>query len=301
MEDGFTVCIIGLGLMGGSLAWALRTPGVPCGDMPGSESASSAQFHARRIIAVGRNTEPLMAARELGVIDAWSTDLGEAVAQADIVLLGTPARTILNLIPEVGRHARPGAIIMDMGSTKRQICAALNRLPDHLEPIGGHPMCGKEVAGFAAAEPTLFCERPFVLCPLSRTSEETVATARSLALTIGARPVVLDPAVHDRAVAAISHLPYAVAVALVGAVNAGNNPVAWALASSGFRDTSRVAGSDVDMMMDILLTNRETVLEWIDTFTREMNRFRYELDAGDDERLRERLKTARERRIRLRF
>lgn len=300
MEDGFTVCIVGLGLMGGSLAWALRSPEdrcPPAADQPLPGPA----FRARRVVAVGRNPGVLAAAQQAGAIDTWTTDLGTGVAEADVIVLGTPVRTILRLLPEVGRHARPGAIIADMGSTKRQICAAMSRLPADLEPIGGHPMCGKEVAGFGAAEAALFCERPFVLCPLSRTSEGTLATMRSLALTIGARPVVLDPAVHDRAVAAISHLPYAVAVSLVGAVNAGNNPVAWALASSGFRDTSRVAGSDVDMMMDILLTNREIVLEWIDAFTREMNRLRYELDEDDETRLRERLKTARERRIRLRF
>ncbi len=160
---------------------------------------------------------------------------------ADVVVLATPVRTILRLLPEVGRHARPGALVLDMGSSKQQICAAMADLPAGLQPVGGHPMCGKEVAGFEAAEPDLYRGKVFVLCPLERTALSALAGASMLALAVGARPLRLDPAEHDRAVAAISHLPYAVAVALVNAVDAGGDDTTWALAASGFRDTSRVA------------------------------------------------------------
>jgi prephenate dehydrogenase len=277
-----TVCIIGLGLMGGSLALALR------------------QAHwAERLIGVDRDAALLAAAA--GAIDTGTTDLAAGVAAADVVLLATPVRTILRLLPEVGRHAQPGALIMDLGSTKQQICRLMVGLPAGLEPVGGHPMCGKEVAGFAAAEATLFQGRPFVLCPVSRTAPAALELARSLALAAGARPMVLDPAVHDRAVGAISHLPYMLAVTLMSVVNPGRTPAAWSLAAGGFRDTSRVAGSDVDMMLDILLTNRNAVLERLDAFTVPLVELRAELDRTDESALRERLAAARANRIRLRF
>jgi prephenate dehydrogenase len=279
-----TVAIIGLGLMGGSLALALR-----------------AARWADRLIGVDRDAAMLAAAEKAGAIDSGTTELPANVAAADVVLLATPVRTILRLLPEVGRHARPGTLIMDLGSTKQRICRAMTGLPEGLEPVGGHPMCGKEVAGFAAAEATLFHQRPFVLCPVSRTAPAALELARSLALAAGARPVVLDPAIHDRAVGAISHLPYALAVTLMSIVNAGRTPAAWSLAASGFRDTSRVAGSDVNMMLDILLTNREAVVGWLDAFAVPLAELRSELDRADEAALRERLTAARENRIRLRF
>ena len=283
-ENALSVCVVGLGLMGGSLALALR----------------EARW-ADRLVGVDRNAAMLEVAEAAGAIDAGTTDLAAGIADADVVLLATPVRTILRLLPEVGRHARAGALIMDLGSTKQQICRAMIVLPEGLEPVGGHPMCGKEVAGFAAAEAALFHQRPFVLCPISRTAPAALELARSLALAIGARPVVLDPALHDRAVGAISHLPYALAVTLMTVVNAGRTPAAWSLAASGFRDTSRVAGSDVSMMLDILLTNREAVVEWLDAFAVPLAELRSELDRIDEAALRERLTAARENRIRLRF
>ena len=138
-ENALSVCVVGLGLMGGSLALALR----------------EARW-AERLIGVDRDAAMLATAESAGAIDAGTTDLAAGVAAADVVLLATPVRTILRLLPEVGRHARPGALIMDLGSTKQQICRVMTGLPEGLEPVGGHPMCGKEVAGFGAAEATLF-------------------------------------------------------------------------------------------------------------------------------------------------
>ena len=276
--DPFAVCIVGLGLMGGSLAQALRQgAGRPA-----------------RILAVNRGQAALRSALAGGAIDRGTTDLGEGVAAADIVVLSTPVRTILRLLPEVGRQARPGTLVMDMGSSKTQICAAMAELPDHVQAIGGHPLCGKETAGYAAASPDLYRGRPFVLCPLARTQPESVAMAQDLARAIGARPVIVEPAVHDRAVAAISHLPYAVASALARTVALEGDELALSLAASGFRDTSRVAGSDVDMMLDTLLTNRRAVLDWIDAFSGQMEALRAALAADDEASLRSQLEAARE-------
>ncbi len=273
--------------MGGSLALALR--------------AAEEGLGLLRIVGVGRNPATLDAARAAGAIHAGTTDLAEGVASADVIVLATPARTILRQIPEVGRHARPGALVLDLGSTKGAICAALAGLPAGLQPVGGHPMCGKEVGGFAAAEAGLFRAKPFVLCPLPRTSEAALAQARALVDAVGARAVVLDPATHDRAVAAISHLPYAAAVALVNAAAAADDPLVWQLAASGFRDTTRLAASDVDMMLDILLTNRPAVLDWLGELQGQLADLKLALMAGDEAALRHQLAAAQARREGLKF
>jgi prephenate dehydrogenase len=283
--DGLTVCIVGLGLMGGSLALAWRT--LPSSGTPAWPS---------RIVAVNRSRPALEAALAQGAIDYGTTDLAEGVAVADVVVLATPVRTILRQLPEVGQYARRGALVMDLGSSKRAICAALAELDDGLQVIGAHPLCGKETAGFAAADAGLYRGRPFVLCPLSRTNAASLHLAEQLALAAGARPLIADPSEHDRAVAAISHLPYAVAVALTRSV-AGDGAaesagLAWSLAASGFRDTSRLAAQDVDMMLDTLLTNRVAVLDALDTFARELAGLRQALADEDETALRARLSEA---------
>ncbi len=292
MDHAFTITIIGLGLMGGSLALALRDHAATDDPPP---------FRPGRIIGISRNADTLAAAHMAGAVDQGTTDLAIGVADADIIVLATPVRTILRLLPEVGRHARPGALIMDLGSSKAAICAAMSQLPTGLQPVGAHPMCGKETAGFAAAEGGLYRGRPFVLCPLDRTAPAALETARSLALAVGGRPLVLAPQAHDRAVAAISHLPYVAAAALVAAVDAAGDPLAWNLAASGFRDTTRVAASDVEMMLDILLTNRPAVLEWLDRFVGRLADLRAALAAEDEARLRTQLLAVQARRQSLKF
>jgi prephenate dehydrogenase len=271
-----TVCIVGLGLMGGSLALALR----------------KAQGARIRIVAVARRPEVLAEALVAGAIDEGTTDLEEGVAGADTIILATPVRTIVRLLPQVGRSAKPDTLLIDLGSSKSQICAAMAELPAGLQPVGGHPMCGKEVSGFAAADGELFRGRPFVLCPLPRTASEALERAFRLAESVGARPIVLEPAEHDRAVAGISHLPYAAAAALVNCVAAANDHVVWSLASSGFRDTSRLAGSDVEMMLDILLTNRDAVVDWLKRYAVQVDELGAALATDDEMHLRELLAAA---------
>ncbi len=280
-EDELRVCIVGLGLMGGSLALAWRAAGWPT-----------------HVTAVNRSQAAISAALGAGAIDAGTTDLAAGLARAGVVVLATPVRTILQLLPQVGRLAGPGTLIMDLGSSKAQICASLAVLPEDLQVIGGHPLCGKETAGFAAADARLYRGRPFVLCPLPRTAPAAVRLAEKLARAAGARSLIADPYEHDQAVAAISHLPYALAATLVRTVAEGDitpdgNRLAWSLAASGFRDTSRLAASDVDMMLDILLTNRSALLSWIDAFAHDLAGLREVLEAADEAGLRARLAASR--------
>jgi prephenate dehydrogenase len=287
-----TVCIVGLGLMGGSFALALKQRAVEARD-----DADAGDFaRLRRLTGVARRQSTVEAALAAGAIDAGTTDLAEGVREADSVILAAPVRAILELLPEVGRHAQPGALILDMGSSKQEICRAMADLPASLQPVGGHPMCGKETSGFEVADRNLYRNKVFVLCPLERTALSALAQATTLARAVGARPLRLDPVEHDRAVAAISHLPYVAAVALVNAVDAGADDTTWALAASGFRDTSRIAASEVEMMLDTLLTNRAALLEWLDAYAGELRTLRALLDERDEPALRARLERARARR-----
>lgn len=238
------LCIIGLGLMGGSLGAALR-----------------AQRACRAVIGSDRQAAVCQLAVALGVVDEATVDTTEVVRQADIVVLATPVRSIIRLVTDLAPHLRPDTLLMDIGSTKMAIIEAMEHLPSHVQPIGGHPMCGKERAGVEAADATLYHGATFCLTPLARTRPDALALAGELVRAVGARPLVIEPQRHDALVAVTSHLPYLVAIVLTATTGhtASSDLLTWQLAASGFRDTSRLAGSDIDMMVDILLTNRQRV------------------------------------------
>ena len=275
-----TVAIVGLGLMGGSVALALR-----------------ARNACKTILAIERDAEVCQRATARGVADQASADLA-LVSHADVVVLATPVRTILAQLPQIGAYVRRGAIVIDLGSTKREVTRAMETLPAHAQPIGGHPMCGKEVAGFDAADANLFRSAVFVLTPLARTSPATLAFAQSIVAVVGARPLVLEPARHDKIVAATSHLPYVLAAMLMSTADAlaRDDDLVFALAASGFRDTSRLAASDTAMMLDVLLTNRENVASMMRAYARHLTTFADWIDREDEVSLRATLENAAEKR-----
>lgn len=243
-----TIAIAGLGLMGGSLGLALRG-------------------RVHRVIGVARREATLAQALALGAIDVGYHTLAEAAVLADVVVLATPVSVILTQLAELAALAEDGRlpaglVVTDMGSTKGQICAALATLPPTLQPIGGHPMCGKESSGLEVAEAGLYRDAPYVLCPLPRSAPATVALLSALAEMIGARPLTLEPERHDRLAAAISHVPYLASLATFAAAAeaAEEDAMVWQLAAGGFRSTTRLAGSDDQMMSDILLSNRAAAL-----------------------------------------
>lgn len=272
----FTIAIVGLGLMGGSLALALK-----------------ARNPSQKIIGITRTRATLDAALARGAIDTASDRL-DAARDADIIVPGAPVRTILRQIPQLGEIARDGALILDMGSTKRAIVQAMNQLPERLQAVGGHPMCGKEVAGFDAAEANLYQDRIFVLTKTERTTPGAFENARALARFIGSRVVELDAARHDEIVAAISHLPYLVASNLVNTVSdfAQGDAQVWQIAAGGFRDTTRIAASDVQMMLDIVLTNSENVADLMRQYSRRFGALADAVYDGDEKPLREWLEHA---------
>lgn len=264
------VSVVGMGLMGASLCMDL-VRGNLC----------------REVRGVARRTDTVLQAFLSGAADEATNDPLTGVLGADIVVLATPVRTIIATLEEIGPALWPGTLVIDMGSTKGEIVAAMERLPAGVQPVGGHPMCGKETAGFEAAEPGLYVNAPWVLSPLARTSPDALTLARELAESVGARPYIIDAQRHDRLVATISHLPYLTASALVHTVAqmAAEDETVWEIAAGGFRDSSRVAASDTRMFMDILKTNRAAVIEEIDRFAEHLSTVRTLLAAGDDETL----------------
>lgn len=274
------ITIVGLGLMGGSLAGAL-------------------DGKCKAIVGVARREETISAALERGLIDRGTIHLANGVADADVVILATPVRVILHQIRDIGPLLPEGCLLMDLGSTKADVIAEMAKLPEHVQPLGGHPMCGKETSGLAAADPAIYRGATFILTPLPRTSEGALALGRDLTRAVGSEPLVLDAQRQDFLVGTVSHLPYLMACALVATADATTSadPAAWKIVAGGFRDTTRIAGSDVAMMTDILLTNREEVLKAIDVLQNQIVRLSRLVEGGDEDRIRTLLSEIRQKRL----
>jgi prephenate dehydrogenase len=238
------LAIVGVGLLGGSVAKAVR-----------------AQALAREIVGIGRDLGRLDPALRDGALDRATTDLGEGVAGADRILLAAPVLANETLLSRVWQAASPGAVLTDVGSTKGGIAAAADRLAagrPEVHFVGSHPMAGSEKSGYAVARVDLFQGATVVVTPTESSDAAAAKGVGEFWAALGARVVVLDPATHDRAVAAISHLPHVAAWALVDAV-ARFEPGALSIAARGFKDTTRIAASDPDVWREILLDNREAV------------------------------------------
>lgn len=231
------VAILGLGLMGGSLALALR----------GKCAA---------LLGIDPDHRVIQYALERRIVDRGAAHPAELLSQADLIVLAAPVRAILNILrslPEL--HPNP-AVVLDLGSTKVEIAAALAGLPERFEAVAGHPFCGKETSSIEHAEAGLYQSAPFVLVELPNSTPRACEVSVELVQAIGARPLWLDAETHDRWAAATSHLPYLLANALA----AVTPPEAALLVGPGFRSTSRLAPSSQQMMVDILSTNRQNVL-----------------------------------------
>ena len=287
-EDGFRlsearVAIVGLGLMGASLAMDLRG-------------------HCAELIGVSRSPETLNFALEHHIVNRV-TDFDSAL-DCDLLVLAAPVRTIIKQLQQIGntpfavRSIRP-TVVIDLGSTKTEIVQAMQALPSRFDPVGGHPMCGKEMAGIRSAETGLYRDKIFVLTPLERTSVGALALISKMIEIIGSVPLVLSPEQQDTLVAATSHLPYLAACALMRMALAKGDEQFWSVAASGFRDTSRLAASDLTMMIDILLTNRTAIIHSLKDYRAELDGLVSLLESGDEDRLRTALEPAQQKRAQL--
>ena len=265
------LCVIGVGLIGGSLALALRRAGY-CG----------------QIVGAGRQAEHLVRAVELGVIDGYDLDISRAVAGADMVVLAVPMGAMAGVLTAIRDHLAPDAVVTDVGSAKAAVIAAAQQAWDTL-PAGfvpGHPIAGTENSGVEAAFPELFQGRRVVLTPTSASSPQAVAAVRAMWEAAGATVEDMDADSHDRVLAATSHLPHVAAFALVHSLSRLDTETdVLRYAAGGFRDLTRIAGSDPVMWRDICLTNGPAILESLDRFRAELDELARAIAAGDGPRI----------------
>lgn len=277
------VCIVGIGLIGGSFGLALKKHGL-----------------AREIVGVARRQSTIDDAVKLGACDHATTNLVEAATGADLVFLAPPVGQMKATCEAIAPVLSPRALVTDAGSTKAQIVA-------ECEPffaksaffIGGHPMAGSEKTGVLAARDDLFQNATWILTPTPYTAAAALEKLETLIVTIGARPILLDPPTHDELLAVTSHLPHITAAALTHVYGAARakNALAPQLVAGGWRDATRVAAGSPEMWRDICLANREAVLAALDDLSLEIKRFRAALSHGDDAALGEWFEAAaRERR-----
>jgi prephenate dehydrogenase len=263
------IAIIGLGLIGGSIGLALKRAGLRDVEIAGT----------------ARTRDTLQKARKLGAIDVDEATPADAARGARLVIIATPILTVHQVLQEIAPVLAEGAVVTDAASTKGQVMRwARETLPAHAAFIGGHPMAGKESFGVDNADPELFKGKPWVIVPSIEASETALKTVLSVIQVCGAQPVFMDAAEHDSYVAAISHLPLTLASALFSmAFGSAAWPELASLASSGFRDTSRLASGSPEMARDIVMTNRDNLLHWIDRFQEELTRFREIVAAGQSQ------------------
>lgn len=240
-----------------------------------------------RLVGVSRR-ETLDRALELGVIDeGWTyEDLPEALAGADLVFLCTPIQHIMGILPTAMEHAAPGAVVTDVGSTKRRIAArAAECRRDDVHFVGGHPMAGSEKAGVTAADPFLFQNAIYILVPGGDVPPELYSGLRDLVVQIGAKVLELPAATHDEVVAGISHLPQLLATALVemiGRMDADGEGYFMALAAGGFRDMTRIASSPyAPVWEDICGTNADRIRGMIDRYIAMLQDVKGRVDAPE--------------------
>ena len=257
--------LVGLGLLGGSVAKAARGLGL-----------------ADEIVAVGRDRERLEPALRDGMVDRVTTDLAAGVAGTDFCLLATPVATLAALLPAVWAALPADAVLTDVGSTKAAIVRAAERLGEGrpLAFVGSHPMAGSEQAGYRVSRPDLFRGATVILTPTERTDSHAVKRVGAFWEALGGRLVILDPLTHDRATAAISHLPHLVADALVDAV-VRMDPRFFEVAGRGFKDTTRIAASDARVWREIFQENRAGLTEALGAFRAALDHLEGLLATGD--------------------
>ena len=276
-----TITIVGLGLMGGSLGKALVNGGA-----------------CRQVRGLVRRQAAAQLAVAAGAVHLAGTDPQRLLGEADLVVFATPVRTIEQQIATLHPFMKTGAIITDMGSVKRNIMQAMEQLPPHIGAVGGHPMCGKETPVFKPLIRTCSGARHGCSYDANQTDPEALELIEEMVTVVGAQPLLMSADDHDLIAACVSHLPYLLAATLVAVAEetALEKPDVWNLASSGFRDTSRVAGGDLTMMMDILAANEDSVIQMLETAQRIIEAFTRSMVDNDEAGLREALSHVHDRR-----
>ncbi len=261
------LAVFGVGLIGGSFAAALKQADA-----------------VTRVVGVGRSRANLERALDLGVIDEIAEDARAAVHDADFVLVAVPVQQTGALLGQIAPNLKPGCVVTDAGSTKRDVAeAARQHLSGKLAQfVPAHPIAGAERSGVEAATAALFQNRLVVLTPLPETAPEACSRVEAAWRLGGARTVQMDPLRHDQIFAAVSHLPHALAFALVSMIAARPDAAElFSFAGAGFRDFTRIAGSSPEMWRDICVANRDMLLHEIEGFQSELAALANSIRDGD--------------------
>ncbi len=265
------LAVMGVGLIGGSLALALKKAGA-----------------VGEVVGCGRGRPNLEKALELGIIDTFTRDPREAVTDADLVFLATPVKTLAAVVGECLPALKPGAIITDGGSVKAEVVRAIEPLlPDGVHFVPGHPIAGTERSGAEAAFATLYQNKRCILTPTPKTDPLALKLVERMWQIAGSMVVSMSMEKHDRILAAISHLPHMVAYSLVNAVGSYDHYEENILeySAGGFRDFTRIASSDPTMWRDIAETNRDALLEMMEQFETFFAELKKDVADGDGDKL----------------
>lgn len=265
------LCIIGVGLIGGSLARAAKRAGV-----------------CREVVGVGRNEAQLRKAVELGVIDRFASRISEAVANADMVVLAVPLGAMGETLRQMSGHLAPDAVVTDVGSAKGSVVAAARAAFGEMPPnfVPGHPIAGTEKSGVEASFAELFEDRRVILTPLPETNPDALAKVRGLWEAAGAKVVEMGVEHHDEVLAATSHLPHLLAFTLVDTLaRMDESEEIFYYSAGGFRDFTRIASSDPVMWRDICLANRDAILAMLERYMNALQSLSEIVRQGDGEHL----------------
>lgn len=285
MKNIKKIAVIGLGLIGGSLALSLKSL---------NKDFIISGYDIKR--------ESMDMARYRNVIDIISNSIEEAVSDADLIIIATPISEIVGVVESIKSNLKKGAIITDVGSAKEKIVRRVNEiLPEDVFFIGGHPMAGSENEGILSATPDLFKNTFYILTPTEKTASEPLITLHSLLTGIGAKVITINPEEHDENVALISHLPHVLSTNLVDMIDDRHNNMKnlFKLCAGGFRDMTRIAAANTKMWLDISLENKDKIIKAIDEYIKYLNRFKSNLEKNDSQLIKKHYVKAQKARVNL--
>ncbi len=261
------IVIFGVGLIGGSLALALRV-----------------QFADLQVVGVARNADNLQDALKLKVIDIAETDISHALKNAELVIIATPVAQTPHILSAILPHLESQTVITDVGSTKSDVVGYAEEIlgKKSLQFVAGHPIAGAEKSGVAAAKADLFINKNIVLTPTANCNKDAIQKVRAMWLATGANVSEMTASQHDSIFAAVSHLPHLLAFALVDELASRDNAQQLLdFAASGFRDFTRIAGSNPEMWRDISLANRDALLQEIHAYQNALSKLQESLKNQD--------------------
>ena len=263
------VAVVGLGLIGGSLAAALRDSG-----------------EVGEVFGVEKDSESLRFALENGIADAGSSEIGPGISGSEIVVVATYVDTIAQVAEEVSGFVSPDTVVCDTGSVKAPIVREMERAPQNIRFVGAHPVAGRETSGVRESDPGLFSGKKCVVTPVESTCPEALSMVKTLFSLAGSEVVEMDPESHDEIFSLVSHLPHAVAYSLVSAVASfGGEKNLFDFSGGGLADFTRVSGSSPEMWAGIFIENRDAVLRALRSFAGKLGEIEKAIASGNVEHL----------------